>query len=54
MIAGAGVTVLLCNTNARRTNYRSDVWEAFWDGYEPGEPDEIREPDWSSLLAAAG
>ena len=40
VIAGAGVTVLLCNTNARRTNYRSDVWEAFWDGYDPDEPDE--------------
>ena len=40
VIAGAGVTVLMCNTNARRTNYRSDVWEAFWDGYEPNGPDE--------------
>jgi hypothetical protein len=35
VIADTGVTVLLCNTNARRTNYRSDVWEAFWDGYDP-------------------
>jgi len=40
VIAGAGVTVLMCNTNARRTNYRSDVWEAFWDGYDPDGPDE--------------
>ena len=40
VLAGAGVTVLLCNTNARRTNYRSDVWEAFWDGYDPNGPDE--------------
>jgi len=40
VIAGAGVTVLMCNTNARRTNYRSDVWEAFWDGYDPNGPDE--------------
>ena len=40
VIAGAGVTVLMCNTNARRTNYRSDVWEAFWDGYQPNGPDE--------------
>ncbi len=40
VIAGAGVTVLFCNTNARRTNYRSDVWEAFWDGYEPQGPDD--------------
>jgi len=40
VIADAGVTVLMCNTNARRTNYRSDVWEAFWDGYDPDGPDE--------------
>ena len=40
VIAGAGVTVLFCNTNARRTNYRSDVWEAFWDGYDPQGPDD--------------
>ncbi len=40
VIAGAGVTVLMCNTNARRTNYRSDVWEAFWDGYDREGPDD--------------
>ena len=40
VLAGAGVTVLLCNTNARRTNYRSDVWESFWDGYDPEGPDD--------------
>ncbi len=40
VIAGAGVTVLFCNTNARRTNYRSDVWGAFWDGYDPDGPDD--------------
>ncbi len=40
VLAGAGVTDLLCNTNARRTNYRSGVWEAFWDGYDPNGPDE--------------
>ena len=40
VIAGAGVTVLMCNTSARRTNYRSDVWETFWDGYDPNGPDE--------------
>lgn len=34
-VADAGVTVFLCNTNARRTNYRSRAWEAFWDGYDP-------------------
>ncbi|NQT11685.1 MAG: hypothetical protein HQ582_02980 [Planctomycetes bacterium] len=40
VIAGAGVTVLFCNTNARRTNYRSEVWESFWDGYDPDGPDD--------------
>jgi hypothetical protein len=40
VIADAGVTVLLCNTNARRTNYQSRVWEAFWDGYDPAGPDD--------------
>lgn len=39
-VADAGVTVFLCNTNARRTNYRSSVWEAFWDGYDPSGPDD--------------
>ncbi len=40
VLAEAGVTVLLWNTNARRTNYRSDVWQAFWDGYDPAGPDD--------------
>jgi len=40
VLAGAGVSVLMCNTNARRTNYRSKVWESFWDGYDPGGPDD--------------
>lgn len=39
-IADAGVTVFLCNSNARRTNYRSRVWDAFWDGYDPSGPDD--------------
>mgnify|MGYP002853937124 CR=1 FL=1 len=30
-----GITHLLVNVNAKRTNYRSDVWEADWDGYDP-------------------
>ncbi len=47
VIAGAGVTTLLCNTNARRTNYRSDVWESFWDGYDPDGPDD--QPFFASL-----
>ncbi|MCK5801444.1 MAG: hypothetical protein KAI66_01365 [Lentisphaeria bacterium] len=40
VLAEAGVTVLLCNTNARKTNYRSEVWETFWDGYDPDGPDD--------------
>jgi len=38
--ASAGVKTLLCNTNARRTNYRSRVWDAWWDGYDPAGPDD--------------
>ena len=33
--ATAGITDLFVNVNAQRTNYRSQVWEAFWDGYDP-------------------
>jgi len=40
VLADAGVSVLMCNTSSRRTNYRSTVWEAFWDGYDPDGPDE--------------
>jgi len=40
MYAAAGVKTLLCNTNAQRTNYRSRVWDAFWDGYDPCGPDD--------------
>ena len=40
VIADAGVTTLLINTNARKTNYKSDVWEAFFDGYDPDGPDD--------------
>jgi len=40
ILAEAGVTVMMCNTNARKTNYRSAVWEAFWDGYDPDGPDD--------------
>ena len=40
VLAGAGVNVLMCNTNARRTNYRSEVWQAFWDGYDLNGPDD--------------
>ncbi len=40
VLADAGVSVLMCNTNSRRTNYRSKVWEAYWDGYDPNGSDE--------------
>ena len=40
VLAGAGVTDLLCNTNAQRTNYDSDVWTPTWDGFDPGDPDD--------------
>ncbi|MBI3920113.1 MAG: formylglycine-generating enzyme family protein, partial [Armatimonadetes bacterium] len=33
--AAAGVTDLFINVNAQRTNYHSDVWESYWDGYDP-------------------
>jgi hypothetical protein len=38
-MAAAGAGVLLCCTNARRTNYRTRVWDAYWDGYDPTGPD---------------
>lgn len=40
VLADAGVSVLICNTNARRVNYRSKVWESFWDGYDPAGSDD--------------
>lgn len=33
-VADAGVDGLLVNTNMWRTNYPSDVWQPWWDGYE--------------------
>ncbi len=39
VLAEAGVNTLMVNTNGRRTNYRSDVWESFWDGYDPAGPE---------------
>ena len=33
--AAAGVTHLFINGNAQCTSYRSDVWDAYWDGYDP-------------------
>lgn len=40
LLADAGVTVLLTCPNARRTNYRSQVWDAYWDGYDPHGTDD--------------
>ncbi len=40
ILADAGVTVLMINTNARKTDYRSDVWENYWTGYDPKGPDD--------------
>lgn len=40
VLAGAGVSALMCNTSSRKTNYRSEVWESFWDGYDPSGPDD--------------
>lgn len=40
VLADAHISALFCNVNARRTNYRSDAWSAFWDGYDPEGPDD--------------
>ncbi len=40
LLADAGVTVFLCNTNAQRTNYASAAFEPFWQGYDPEGPDD--------------
>ena len=40
LFAQAGVTVLMCNTNAQRTNYNSAAFESFWSGYDPHGPDD--------------
>ena len=40
VMADAGVTVFLCNTNSQRTNYRGSAWDAYWDGYDPDGPDD--------------
>jgi len=39
-VAGAGVTHFLCNTNAQLVNYQSDVWQPFWEGFDPDGPDD--------------
>ena len=38
--AALGVTDLFINVNAQRANYRSDVWESYWDGYDPKAGDD--------------
>ncbi len=30
-----GITDLFININSQRTDFRSDSWEAYWDGYDP-------------------
>jgi hypothetical protein len=37
--AAVGVTDLFINVNAQRVNYRSAVWESYWDGYDPSAGD---------------
>lgn len=39
-MANAGVTVFLCNTNSRRTNYQSRVWDSYWADLDPDGPDD--------------
>ena len=48
--ATAGITDLFVNVNAQRTNYRSQVWEAFWDGYDPSAG--VEQPFFSGIPAA--
>jgi hypothetical protein len=33
--AAVGVTDWFINVSGQRTNYRSAVWESYWDGYDP-------------------
>lgn len=40
VMASAGVTVFLCNTNSRRTNYQSRVWDSYWGDLDPAGPDD--------------
>lgn len=40
VMADAGVTVFLCNTNSRRTNYQSRVWDSYWGDLDPAGPDD--------------
>ena len=38
--AALGITDLFINVNAKRTNYRSEVWESDWDGDDPNAGDD--------------
>jgi len=40
LFAQAGVTVLMCNVNAQRTNYASGCFDSFWSGYDPQAGDD--------------
>jgi hypothetical protein len=40
LLSHAGITSLLCNTNAQRCNYNSDVWTPTWEGFDPGGADD--------------
>lgn len=40
LLSVAGVTSLLCNTNAQRCNYRSHVWTPTWEGFNPTGTDD--------------
>jgi hypothetical protein len=39
-LADAGVGTLMSCVCAMRANYRSQVWESDWDGYDPAGPDD--------------
>ena len=51
--AHAGVTDLLINVNAQRTNYDSDVWEATWEEENPDAP-QVEWMDNTRVLHDAG
>ena len=38
--ADAGVKVFMCAVVGERTTYNSDVWETYWDDYDPEGPDD--------------
>ena len=40
LIADAGVKTFMCNSNSRETDYRSDAWQSYWEGYDPSGPDD--------------